>query len=191
MGRTRSAVLEGAARSIEKYGSRRTTMADIAALAGVAKATVYNHFRTKPEVYAALVVAEVETLAAACLPLAGSGRLAEALTAAAERIGSHPVVRRLAAEEPAVLARLVTPSGAAGWQVARRAVTAGLTAAGRAAEPSAVDAVLRWLSSQLPWMATPDELVLAAGLLADGLPAQPLPEPQPEPLPEPLAPPGA
>ena len=175
MGRTRTAVLEGAARSIEKYGTRRTTMADIAALAGVAKATVYNHFRTKPEVYAALVVAEVEHVAAECRPAGGPNGLADALAQAADRIGSHPVARRLAVDEPALLAKLVMPSNGAGWQAGRAAVESALAVTARGCEPAAVDLVLRWLSSQLTWPAGAEELALGAALLARGLPREPEP----------------
>ena len=53
MERTRAAVLDGAARAVEKHGARRATMGDIAVLAGIAKGTLYNHFRTKDAVYAA------------------------------------------------------------------------------------------------------------------------------------------
>ena len=64
MGRTRDAALAGAVRSVAKYGARKSTMGDIAMLAGIAKATLYNHFRTKPEVYAATVAAHLAVLGA-------------------------------------------------------------------------------------------------------------------------------
>ena len=66
MQRTRAAVLDGAVRAVEKHGARRTTMADIAMLAGVAKGTLYNHFRTKEAVYSATAEAELRSLGAEC-----------------------------------------------------------------------------------------------------------------------------
>ena len=45
--RTRGNLLEATAHCVERYGVRRTTMGDIALKAVVAKATLYNHFRTK------------------------------------------------------------------------------------------------------------------------------------------------
>ena len=51
MGRTREAALAGALAAVTKYGSRKATMGDIAMLAGIAKATLYNHFRTRDDVY--------------------------------------------------------------------------------------------------------------------------------------------
>jgi AcrR family transcriptional regulator len=66
MARTRAGLLDGARRAVGARGTRRTTMNDIAAQAGVAKATLYNHFRTKDDVWSALVEAEVRALAAEC-----------------------------------------------------------------------------------------------------------------------------
>ena len=55
MGRTRLGLLAGAARAFAEHGLRRSTMQSIAVAAGVAKATLYNHFRTKDEVAAVLL----------------------------------------------------------------------------------------------------------------------------------------
>ncbi|MDP9239478.1 MAG: TetR/AcrR family transcriptional regulator [Actinomycetota bacterium] len=159
MPRTRAGLLDGALRAVLKQGPRRTTMTDVAAFAGVAKATLYNHFRTKDDVFAALVELEVEAIAAEC-----RGRsLDAALVHAAWRLSTHPGVRRVAADDPAALARLVTGGDGPGWQAARRAVRAALEPARLAGD----DLVLRWLSSHL---ATPgsDESVRegAAALLA-------------------------
>src|SRR5947209_12498031 len=87
MQRTRAAVLDGAVRAVEKHGARRATMADIAMLAGIAKGTLYNHFRTKEAVYAAAVEAGVRNLAQECAAVARED-VAEALALAAERLGS-------------------------------------------------------------------------------------------------------
>ena len=57
MGRTRLGLLAGAARAFADQGLRRSTMQSVAAAAGVAKATLYNHFRTKDEVARALMAA--------------------------------------------------------------------------------------------------------------------------------------
>jgi AcrR family transcriptional regulator len=142
MGRTRAGVLAAAASITAERGTRRTAMAEIAAAAGVAKGTLYNHFRTKDEVFAALIEAEIARLAAECEPLA----LRAALAHAAASLGAHPVIRRLAEEEPAVLATLLAPAPTAhGWVTARAAVEQVLAAA--EVDPSAADLVLRWLLS--------------------------------------------
>jgi AcrR family transcriptional regulator len=146
MGRTRSAVLDGAVRAVEKYGARRATMADIAGLAGVAKGTLYNHFRTKDAVYAAAVEAEVRSLAAEAEATA-TGSLGEAFAVAADRIASHAALRRLAVDEPGALVALTTFDDSPTWAVARDGVSAVLQAGGVAPGAGKVELVLRWLAS--------------------------------------------
>jgi AcrR family transcriptional regulator len=103
MGRTRRGLLAGAARAFGEHGLRRSTMQSIAAAAGVAKATLYNHFRTKDEVAGALLATELDRLTA----LAAALPLDEALATLSDELGAHPVLRRLAATEPAVLTGLL------------------------------------------------------------------------------------
>ena len=101
MPRTRAALLDGAARAVEVSGTK-ITMAQVAAAGGVAKATLYNHFRTRDAVLAALLVAEVDAIVDA-----QAGKPIEAALAdAAAAIADHPVRRGLARVEPAVLAAL-------------------------------------------------------------------------------------
>jgi len=146
MQRTRAAVLDGAVRAVEKHGARRATMADIAMLAGIAKGTLYNHFRTKEAVYAAAVDAGVAALVDECTAVAGED-LAEALALAADRLGGHPALRRIAAEEPAVLAALVTIDQGETWARVRTGVAGVLQVAGRDSSAGPVELVLRWLVS--------------------------------------------
>ena len=151
MQRTRVALLDGAVRAVEKHGARRTTMADIAMLAGVAKGTLYNHFRTKEAVYSATAEAALLSLADECRAVAAED-LCESLALAADRIGGHPALRRIAAEEPGVLALLVTVGDAGVWASARTAIGDVLAAAGVGRDAATVDLVLRWLVS---FVATP------------------------------------
>src|SRR4051794_11913933 len=96
MTRTRAALLAGAARAVEVSGTK-ITMAQVAAAGGVAKATLYNHFRTRDAVLAALVIAQVDALVDA-----QQGKpLDAALGDAAVAISAHPVRRGLARVEPA------------------------------------------------------------------------------------------
>src|SRR4051794_27219598 len=103
MGRTRAGLLAGAARAFAEHGLRRSTMQSIAAAAGVAKATLYNHFRTKDEVASALLAAELERLTA----LAEGLPLDQALAVLPDELGAHPRVRRLAGPQPRGLTALL------------------------------------------------------------------------------------
>ena len=146
MARTRAAVLDGAVRAVEKHGARRTTMADIANLAGIAKGTLYNHFRAKEAVFAAAIEAGVRGLTDECITVANDD-LADALALAAERLGTHPALCRLTADEPAAIAALTTIDDREPWDAARSSVKAILDAGGRDASPATVEVVLRWLVS--------------------------------------------
>jgi AcrR family transcriptional regulator len=164
MARTRAGLLEGALRAVARQGTRHTTMNDIAASAGVAKATLYNHFRTKDDVWSALVEAELTQLAADCAELP----LTDALAEAAGRISRHAALRRIAQTEPAVLAGLLVEERAgAGWRLAREAVRRQLAAADAGGD----DLVLRWLASHLAAPAEPDDVRAAAECLVRGLPS--------------------
>jgi len=163
MARTRARLLEGALRAVQEQGPRSTTMADVATFAGVAKATLYNHFRAKGDVWMALVDAEVEALAAEC----ADQPLGLALEHAAVRLSAHPALRRLAIADPAALARLAAGADGSGWLVARRAVRLALDAAGRRGD----DIVLRWLSSYLTTPGSSDAVREGAAVLVAGLPS--------------------
>jgi AcrR family transcriptional regulator len=172
MARTRAAVLDGAGQAVEKYGARKTTMADIAALSGVAKATVYNHFRTKEDLYRAAVEAGVRDLGRRCAAVAGEGPdgLARALALAAERLSGSSPLRRVAAEEPVLIAAFLTPTEGPGWQAAREVATAVLAAAGRRSGAAEVQLVLRWAASHAAWPERAAPITEEAGLLAAALP---------------------
>lgn len=166
MARTRAGLLEGARRAVGVQGTRRTTMNDIAAQAGVAKATLYNHFRTKDDVWSALVEAEVRAVAAECADL----ELVDALAHAARRLSEHPALRRVADAEPVALAGLLARRPTAGgWRAAEEAVRERLAADGLAGD----DLVLRWLGSHLATPATSPSIRTSAETLARGLPAAP------------------
>jgi AcrR family transcriptional regulator len=148
MGRTRDAALAGAVRAVAKYGARKATMGDIAMLAGIAKATLYNHFRTKPEVYRATVAAEVDAIAAVANERLEHG-IEAALEEAARLVGEHPAVRKIAAGEPATLAALATISDGTAWKAAHDHAAGAIRAAGFEDTQASVDLVLRYLASQL------------------------------------------
>lgn len=169
MARTRAALLEGALLAISQHGVRRTTMHDIAACAGIAKATLYNHFRAKENVLSALVEAQVHVVATECRALP----LYDALIHAATRLSTHVALRRVVNSEPLVLVGLLTPDhDSPGWQAARSEVYRRMSAEGLGdADPDGpTDLVLRWLTTYLVRPGEPAEIRAAAQLLIAGLP---------------------
>ena len=135
MGRTRAGLLDGAVRAFAERGLRGSTMQSVAAAAGVAKATLYNHFRTKDEVARALLAAELDRLTAL---VAGSAPGA-ALTALADEVAGHPVLRRVADDEPAVLTGLLASSPERWTELVDRLTTA------LGAEADTAELTARWL----------------------------------------------
>ncbi|WP_324273822.1 helix-turn-helix domain-containing protein [Blastococcus brunescens] len=135
MGRTRLGLLAGAARAFAEHGPRRSTMQSIAAAAGVAKATLYNHFRTKDEVVVALLAAELDRLTAVAAGLP----LPEALAALSDELGAHPVLRRLAVSEPEVLTALLAVDAD------RWAELTGRLAQALAVDDDSAELAARWL----------------------------------------------
>ena len=84
MGRSRAALLAGARRAVEVSGTK-ISMSQVATAAGVAKATLYNHFRTRDAVLAALLDHEVDEL----LRHAAGRPLDEALRLTADALSQH------------------------------------------------------------------------------------------------------
>ena len=167
MGRTRLGLLDGAARAIAEQGLRRSTMQSIATAAGGAQATLYNHFRTKDDVVAAVLAAELDRVAllAAGLPLD------RALAALSDELGAHPVLRRLAVGEPDVLAGLL------GVDAPRWGEVTGRLAEALSIDPDSAELAARWLVGVVlqPGRSTTRHrhAALLAGLLAsDGRSAE-------------------
>jgi AcrR family transcriptional regulator len=164
MNRTRAALLEGARRAVEVNGTK-ITMAQVATGAGVAKATLYNHFRTREAVLSALLADEVNGL----IEGLADRPVADALTQAASSLSENPMLRALARLEPATLAALArVDASAEGWRKAREAVTAVLDRADR----EGTDMVLRWLASHVMTPAPGAAIAADVDILLTGLPAR-------------------
>jgi AcrR family transcriptional regulator len=151
MARTRAALLQATGDCLARYGVRKTTMVDVAARSRVAKATLYNHFRTKDDLLVAYVEDRVRSLTGTAVAAATASGLAAALTALAAELREDPALRRAAREEPAALASLAVPSDSRGWASARTGAADLLTAARVPAGAAEVALLLRWATSQLLW----------------------------------------
>jgi AcrR family transcriptional regulator len=129
----RRGLLAGAARAFAENGVRGSTMQSIARAAGVAKGTLYNHFRTKDEVARALLAAELERLT----DVASGGPPDQTLATLADELAGHPVLRRLAVTEPELLVGLMATDH---WpQLTARLAT------GLGIEEQGAELVGRWL----------------------------------------------
>ncbi|MEW6473543.1 MAG: TetR/AcrR family transcriptional regulator [Actinomycetota bacterium] len=110
----RDGILDAAAECFVRYGPWRTTIADVAALAGCSRPTVYKHVGDRDGLAAALLEREWGRLRQAVTTEldrhAGAvAKLVEAVVFSVGYVRSHPVFQRLLACEPhAVLPGLTT-----------------------------------------------------------------------------------
>src|SRR5690348_14691404 len=82
---TREKILAAAMARFSHYGFRRTSMEDIAAEAGVARASLYTQFQNKEEIFRSLAASlHEEALAGAEAAFAREGSIADRLQAAFE-----------------------------------------------------------------------------------------------------------
>jgi AcrR family transcriptional regulator len=162
MSRSRAAILAGARRAIAADGTK-ITMAQVAIEAGVAKATLYNHFRTREEVLRAVMVDEIDQL----IGELGHLELAQALTRAAEILSEHPLLEALGAEDTTTLAALARIDvRSPGWVLVATATESLLNRSGRRGTPT----VLRWLSSFVLAPADSADIAADVDVLVAGLP---------------------
>jgi AcrR family transcriptional regulator len=162
MSRSRAAILDGARQAVEANGTK-ITMTQVATAAGVAKATLYNHFRTREDVLHALIVDEVESLVREL----GHLDLSDALTRAATILSDHPLLEALGADDASTLAALARVDvRSAGWGLVAAATENLLNLAGRRGTPT----VLRWLSSFVLAPAEIADIEADVDVLVAGLP---------------------
>jgi AcrR family transcriptional regulator len=163
MSRSRAALIAGARRAVEVSGTK-ISMSQVATAAGVAKATLYNHFRTRDAVLAALLDYEVDEL----LRHAAGRTLDEALRLTADALSQHPVLLALARREPATVVGLARIDDMApNWHRVRGTLEELLSASNR----GGAGTVLRWLASLLVTPGTEAAIAADVAVLMAGLPS--------------------
>lgn len=162
MERSRKALLDGAREAIATNGLSSTSMVDVADFGQVARATLYNHFRSKEELWVALILDEVES---ASQLFRAESTFEAGLSALASYIGANPMLRTIARDDPATLAVLIKVSQSQIWQTvyARFAL---LAKERKVSDSAAVDLAFRWLLSQIPYPLAPELQANAASMVA-------------------------
>jgi len=158
-------ILEAAREELAAYGLRRTTLEDIAARAGVGRATLYRRFANRDTLLAALVareagrlIANVDAQMRACET--PSERLVAAFVAFISQLREHRLLRRVVVSDPdEILPILTSPATLAlgrdyiaGQAARERAAGARLTA-----EPSVIGELLARFAHSLAL--TPETLL--------------------------------
>jgi hypothetical protein len=112
MGRARAGLFAGALSCIAKQGVKATSMIEIADEGKIARATLYNHFRSKSELLRALIAEEVSRGIEAAEQ---EEDLRGVLTSLLTFVAAHDALRFIATSEPAVYGRLLAATADPLW----------------------------------------------------------------------------
>lgn len=121
---TSTRILDAALDRFTTFGVRRTTMDDIAATAGIGRATVYRRFAGRDDIIRAVILREmgrfIDEVDAAVQRIEGPiDRFVEGFVATLRHAREHPLLRRLLEVEPDLLLPLLTLQGAPGLSLSR------------------------------------------------------------------------
>lgn len=160
MERTRNSILNGAREAFARHGFRRATMADVCKSAGIAKATLYNHVRTKPDLFKLMATHDIND---ALKRAAEETTQARGLALIAQTIAEHPLIVRARLDDPGALNAMLnsTGPGQEQWEHFRTGVQSMLTGQ----PPSVQDAAVRWLVGHALWPTQSSPLAAAERLL--------------------------
>lgn len=129
-------LLAAALECFTAYGVRKTSLRDVAARAGVSRATAYRVFATKPDLLAAVVGSEVtrfigEYTQAVDVTADGESILRKTVPFVLNYLRTHPVLARVLAEEPEQLLDLIIQRDdrPTAIEIMRPAAEAGITSA--------------------------------------------------------------
>ena len=139
--RTRSAIMDSARALLSESGISGTNMIEIAERAQVSRASLYNHFRDKGEVFVALVETELERIST--LALVAQSR-SEALYLISREISEHQGLQKALKTDGDIMANVLSASDHKIWveiysQLAKIFAT----------DVVGVGLILRWLMGQV------------------------------------------
>lgn len=139
--RTRSAIMEAAKALLTETGISATNMIEIADRAQVSRASLYNHFRDKDEVFVALVETELERIST--LALVAQSR-AEALYLISREISEHQGLQKALQTDGDIMAGALTASDHKIWVEIYAQLSKIF-----ATDVVGVGLILRWLMGQV------------------------------------------
>ena len=154
--RTQSAILEGAKNLIATVGLAKMSMIEIADTSQVSRATLYNHYRDKESVLAALCDSEICRL----VTIAQSGsNPTNALEALSLAVSSDPALAQMRTSDPAPLAQVLSATTSPLWIQFNGALAIILQS------QILADLAMRWLIGQALQPLTPEDSRLQAEFL--------------------------
>ena len=139
--RTRGAIMEAARLLLSESGISGTNMIEIADRAQVSRASLYNHFRDKHEVFIGLVETEIERIST--IALVAPSR-SDALYMISREISGHDGLRRVIESDGDLMAAALTARDHRVWEDIYAQLSKIF-----ATDVVGVGLVLRWLLGQV------------------------------------------
>jgi len=155
--RTEAAILEGTKNLIARSGISGLSMIEIADHSEVSRATLYNHFRDKDAVLAALVASEIERLAEMART---AGTPADALESLSQSISTDAALAAMRIYDADVLVAAMTNTASAHY------ITIAQIIYGATKSEPGTGIAMRWLLGQVMQPLTAEQSRDQAALLA-------------------------
>ena len=155
--RTEAAILEGTKELIARSGISGLSMIEIADYSEVSRATLYNHYRDKDAVLAALVASEVQRLADLAT---NAGTPADALESLSISISSDPALAAMRTHDAGALVAAMTNTASEHY------ITIAQIIYGATKSQPGTGIAMRWLLGQVLQPLTPEQSREQATLLA-------------------------
>ncbi len=156
--RTEAAILEGTKDLISRSGIAGLSMIEIADHSEVSRATLYNHYRDKDAVLAALVASEVARLAELAT---NAGTPADALESLSISISSDPAIAAMRIHDADALVGAMTNTASEHY------ITIAQIIFGATKSQSGTGIAMRWLLGQAMQPITPEQSREQAVLLVE------------------------
>lgn len=139
--KTRNALVTTALALVCEKGLAGTNMIEIADRARVSRASLYNHFRDKNEVFLAVLELELERIINLALR---TSSISERLFIISREISSHPALARVVSTDPATIAIILANRESESWVKIYQALASVI-----ATDATGAAIVLRWLVGQV------------------------------------------
>jgi AcrR family transcriptional regulator len=139
--KTRNALVTTALALISEKGLASTNMIEIADRARVSRASLYNHFRDKNEVFLAVLELELERIINLSLR---TSSVSERLFIISREISSHPAIAKVVSADPGTIATILANRESVSWVKIYQGLASVI-----AADATGAAIVLRWLVGQV------------------------------------------
>lgn len=146
--KTRNALVSTALALISEKGLAQTNMIEIADRARVSRASLYNHFRDKNEVFIAVVELELERIIQLALR---EREVAARLAIVSREISSHPALATALAKDSATIGSLLARHDGEIWSKIYQGLASVV-----ASDSAGTALTLRWLIGQIFIPLTPE-----------------------------------